>query len=67
MTNPKDPTRVEDEHTSDASTVTSSGLGGGRPAGPAAATPERAREQRKEDTKRDPVMPANDETLRTDI
>ena len=38
-----DPTRVENERTSDASTVTNGGLGGGRDAGGATITPERAR------------------------
>jgi hypothetical protein len=39
----QDPTRVETERTSDASTINAGGLGGGRPSGGATVTPERAR------------------------
>jgi hypothetical protein len=39
----QDPTRVETERTSDASTINAGGLGGGRPAGGSTVTPERAR------------------------
>lgn len=40
-----DPTRVEDEHTSDASTISNGGLAGGRPEGGAKKTPERIRDE----------------------
>jgi hypothetical protein len=39
----RDPTKVEHTRVSTASTVTNSGLGGGRPEGGATVTPERAR------------------------
>lgn len=37
----QDPTRVEDQRTSDASTISNGGLAGGRPEGGARKTPER--------------------------
>jgi len=54
----QDPTRVEDQRTSDASTISNGGLGGGRPAGGARKTPER---NRMEQTSGD------EPTLRTDM
>jgi hypothetical protein len=38
-----DPTRPEDQGTSDATTISNGGLGGGRPEGGARKTPERER------------------------
>lgn len=55
---PEDPTRVEDQRTSDTGTIAGGGLGGGRPQGGAAVTPERARQ---EPEKRNPVMPDDDD------
>ena len=42
---PEDPTRVEDQRVSDAGTIVSGGLGGGRPQGGPGVTPERARQE----------------------
>lgn len=61
---PQDPTRVEDQRTSDAGTIAGSGLGGGRPQGGAGVTPERAHQ---EPDQRNPVMPDDDAKLRTEI
>lgn len=60
----EDPTAVDTTRTSDASTITNGGLGGGRPAGGARITPERAR---TEDNTTDPVMPDDSSTLNTKI
>jgi hypothetical protein len=67
-----DPTRVESERTSDASTISNGGLGGGRPEGGSRITPERARATGQPDAARktdsdDPTMPADDATLNTKI
>ena len=42
-----DPTRVENERTSEGSTISNGGLAGGRPAGGATVTPERARHEER--------------------
>jgi hypothetical protein len=55
---------VEHTRESDATTINNGGLGGGRPAGGARITPERARTDRDS---RDPVMPDDDATLNTKI
>jgi len=60
----QDPTAVDHTRESDASTINNGGLGGGRPAGGARITPERAR---KEANTRDPVMPDDESTLNTKI
>jgi len=60
----EDPTAVEHTRESDATTINNGGLGGGRPAGGARITPERARTDRDS---RDPVMPDDDATLNTKI
>jgi hypothetical protein len=39
----QDPTRLDDQRTSDATTISNGGLGGGRPEGGAQKTPERNR------------------------
>ena len=62
-----DPTRVEDERTSDASTIASGGVSGGRPQGGAAITPERARAERRAPESGDDVMPDDSSTLNTKI
>jgi hypothetical protein len=46
---PEDPTHVENERVSDASTINSGGLGGGRPDGGATVTPERARYEEQDE------------------
>jgi hypothetical protein len=61
-----DPTRVENTRVSDATTISNSGLGGGRPHGGAAVTPERARGEGKEEPD-DAALPADDATLNTKI
>jgi hypothetical protein len=61
---PQDPTAVDRTRESDATTINNGGLGGGRPAGGARVTPEHPR--RTED-ERDPVMPDDDTTLKTNI
>lgn len=61
-----DPTRVENTRVSDSTTISNSGLGGGRPQGGATVTPERARAEGKEGPD-DAVMPADDATLKTKI
>jgi hypothetical protein len=61
---PDDPTRVEDQRTSDAGTIVNAGLAGGRPQGGPGVTPERAR---REPDDRNPVMPDDEATLRTEI
>jgi hypothetical protein len=43
----RDPTKVDHTRVSTASTVTNSGLGGGRPEGGATVTPERARTEER--------------------
>ncbi len=48
-----DPTRADDQRTSDATTISNGGLGGGRPEGGAKKTPERDKMEQP--------------TLRTDI
>ena len=63
---PHDPTRVENERVSDASTINNGGLGGGRPGGGATVTPERARTDAT-DEPADPALPADDATLNTKI
>jgi hypothetical protein len=64
----QDPTAVDHTRESDASTINNGGLGGGRPAGGARRTPERARAEGEES---DPVMPGGDlddnPTMRTTI
>jgi hypothetical protein len=61
-----DPTRVENTRVSDASTINSGGLGGGRPGGGSTVTPERARTD-GQDEPADPALPADDATLNTKI
>lgn len=61
---PEDPTRVEDQRTSDAGTITSGGLAGGRPQGGPGVTPERARQKPEQ---RNPVMPDDEASLKRDI
>jgi hypothetical protein len=60
----EDPTAVDHTRESDASTINNGGLAGGRPAGGARITPERAR---NEGNTSDPVMPDDDSTLNTKI
>lgn len=73
--------RLVDEHTAVSSTQSSGGLGGGSPAGGPRATPERRETERQIGTGRtgrdgrpdegggreNPVMPTDDQTLRTEI
>ena len=61
---PQDPTAVDHTRESDATTINSGGLGGGRPQGGARITPERAQ---NEQNRRDPVMPDDDASLNTKI
>ncbi|NUR56409.1 MAG: hypothetical protein HOQ29_18355 [Acidobacteria bacterium] len=63
---PHDPTRVENQRVSDASTMNNGGLGGGRPGGGSKVTPERARTEGT-DQPADPALPADDATLDTKI
>lgn len=44
---PQDPTRVEHQRTSDATTISNGGLAGGRPEGGARKTPEREKTEDK--------------------
>jgi hypothetical protein len=60
----QDPTAVDHVRESNATTISNGGLGGGRPQGGARVTPERAR---TEGDDRNPVMPDEDATLRTEI
>jgi len=59
-----DPTAVAHTRESDASTITNSGLAGGRPSGGPRITPERERTDGNHD---DPVMPDDDAALKTNI
>ena len=44
---PQDPTRLDDQRTSDATTIANGGLGSGRPEGGAKKTPERDKMERE--------------------
>jgi hypothetical protein len=59
----EDPTRVDTERTSDASTIVNGGLGGGRPEGGAQRTPERVRAEAGDK----PVKPDEGATLKTNM